>query len=104
MSRPDSIAVDHGKIYASEHLASMCQRMGISMEPAGTQGGRDKGPLERFVRTTCEGLQQYLPSLAINAGDLGTVTYVVDPRSKAIYPRCSVTDRFSGQERHGESR
>lgn len=29
---PDTIVVDHGKIYLSEHLNSVCQRMGISIQ------------------------------------------------------------------------
>jgi transposase InsO family protein len=58
---PDSIVIDHGKIYVSVHLTSVCQRMGISIQPARIREGRDKGPLERFVRTVREGLLQYLP-------------------------------------------
>ena len=57
----DTIVVDHGKIYISEHLNSVCQRMGISIQPARIREGRDKGPLERFFRTVREGLLQYLP-------------------------------------------
>lgn len=58
---PDTIVVDHGKIYLSEHLNSVCQRMGISIQPARVRQGRDKGPLERFFRTIRLGLLQYLP-------------------------------------------
>lgn len=104
MSRTDSIVVDHGKVYASEHLISVCRRLGISIQPAGTREGRDKGPLERFVRTNCEGPLQYLPGLAIKARDLGSATVAVDPRSNLIYPRCSETERFSWQELRDESR
>jgi hypothetical protein len=31
---PETIVIDHGKIYVSEHLTSVCQRMGISIQPA----------------------------------------------------------------------
>jgi transposase InsO family protein len=79
MSRTNSIVLDHGKIYVSEHFMSVCRRMGTSIQPAGTRERRDNGPLERFVRITWEGMLQYLPGLDINAPDLGTVTYVVDP-------------------------
>jgi transposase InsO family protein len=58
---PESIVIDHGKIYVSEHLTSVCQRLGISIQPARIREGRDKGPLERFFRTVREGLLQYLP-------------------------------------------
>lgn len=56
----DTIVVDHGKIYVSEHLNSVCQRFGISIQPARLREGSDKGPLERFFRTVREGLLQYL--------------------------------------------
>jgi transposase InsO family protein len=55
---PETIVVDHGKIYVSEHLNSVCQRLGISIQPARIREGRDKGPLERFFRTVREGLLQ----------------------------------------------
>ena len=53
--------IDHGKIYVSEHLTSVCQRMGISIQPARLRTGRDKGPVERFFRTIREDLLQALP-------------------------------------------
>lgn len=58
---PDTIVIDHGKIYVSEHLTSVCQRMGISIQPARLRTGRDKGPVERFFRTIREDLLQALP-------------------------------------------
>jgi transposase InsO family protein len=58
---PETIVVDHGKIYVSEHLNSVCQLFGISIQPARIREGRDEGPLERFFRTVREGLLQYLP-------------------------------------------
>lgn len=58
---PETIVVDHGKIYVSEHLTSVCQRMGISIQPARLRTGRDKGPVERFFRTLRESLLQVLP-------------------------------------------
>ena len=30
---PETVVVDHGMIYVSEHLTSVCQRMGISVQP-----------------------------------------------------------------------
>lgn len=58
---PETLLVDHGKIYVSDHMTSVCQRMGISIQPARLRTGRDKGPVERFFRTIREGLLQYLP-------------------------------------------
>ncbi|MFC0115659.1 Mu transposase C-terminal domain-containing protein [Kibdelosporangium aridum] len=58
---PETIVVDHGKIYVSEHLTSVCRRMGISIQPARLRTGRDKGPVERFFRTLREDLLQALP-------------------------------------------
>ncbi|MEB3020034.1 Mu transposase C-terminal domain-containing protein [[Mycobacterium] crassicus] len=58
---PETLLVDHGKIYVSDHITSVGQRMGISTQPARLRTGRDKGPVERFFRTIREGLLQYLP-------------------------------------------
>ncbi|MDX1873309.1 Mu transposase C-terminal domain-containing protein [Mycolicibacterium sp. 120266] len=58
---PETIVVDHGKIYISEHLTSTCERLGISIQPARLRTGRDKGPIERFFRTLREDLLQTLP-------------------------------------------
>lgn len=58
---PETVVIDHGKIYVSDHLTSVCQRMGISIQPARLRTGRDKGPVERFFRTIREDLLQALP-------------------------------------------
>ncbi|WP_307671895.1 helix-turn-helix domain-containing protein [Streptomyces sp. V4I2] len=58
---PETLVVDHGKVYVSEHLTSVCRRMGISLQPARLRTGRDKGPVERFFRTVREGLLEALP-------------------------------------------
>lgn len=58
---PETLVVDHGKIYLSEHLTSVCRRLGISLQPARLRTGRDKGPIERFFRTLREDLLQVLP-------------------------------------------
>jgi transposase InsO family protein len=58
---PETIVVDHGKIYVGDHLTSVCRRMGISIQPARLRTGRDKGPIERFFRTLREDLLQALP-------------------------------------------
>ncbi|WP_328765376.1 MULTISPECIES: helix-turn-helix domain-containing protein [unclassified Streptomyces] len=58
---PETLVVDHGKVYVSGHLTSVCRRMGISIQPARLRTGRDKGPVERYFRTLREGLLQVLP-------------------------------------------
>ncbi|MFE1733688.1 helix-turn-helix domain-containing protein [Streptomyces bacillaris] len=58
---PETLVVDHGKVYVSEHLTSVCRRMGISIQPARLRTGRDKGPVERFFRTLREGILEALP-------------------------------------------
>ena len=58
---PESLVIDHGKMYVAEHVSSVCQRMGISIQPVHVREGREKGPLERFFRTIREFLLQYLP-------------------------------------------
>ncbi|MFF1650779.1 hypothetical protein [Streptomyces sp. NPDC058240] len=58
---PETIIVDHGKPYISEHITSVCQRLGVSIQPARLRTGRDKGPLERFFKTVREGVLEVLP-------------------------------------------
>ena len=58
---PETVVIDHGKIYVSEHLRSVCARMGISIQPVRLRTGRDKGPIERFFRTLREDLLHALP-------------------------------------------
>lgn len=58
---PETIVIDHGKIFVSDHLTSVCERMGVSIQPARLRTGRDKGPVERFFRTIREDLLQALP-------------------------------------------
>ncbi|MCX4826119.1 transposase [Streptomyces sp. NBC_01142] len=58
---PETIVIDHGKIYVSDHLTSVCARMGISIQPVRLRTGRDKGPIERFFRTLRQDLLYGLP-------------------------------------------
>ena len=43
---PETFVIDHGKIYVSEHLTSVCARMGVSIQAVRLRTGRDKGPIE----------------------------------------------------------
>ena len=78
---PETVVIDHGKIYVSDHLTSVCQRMGISIQPARLRTGRDKGPVERFFRTIREDLLQALP------GYKGPDVHCrgLDPESEAFF-------------------
>jgi len=58
---PETLVVDHGKIYLSEHVRTVCARFGISIQPARPYRATDKGALERFFRTLREDLLAALP-------------------------------------------
>jgi len=57
----ETLVVDHGKIYLSEHLLSVCQRLGISVQPARVYQATDKAAIERLFRTLGEQLLVALP-------------------------------------------
>lgn len=57
----ESIVVDHGKIYLSEHLLGVCQRLGVSVQPARPLTPTDKAAVERFFKTLREQLLAALP-------------------------------------------
>lgn len=58
---PETLVVDHGKIYLSEHLLAVCARLGISIQPARPMTPTDKAAVERFFRTVNEQLLAALP-------------------------------------------
>jgi transposase InsO family protein len=58
---PETLVIDHGKAFKAQHVSSVCQRLGISIQPARIRTGRDKGVIERFFRTLREDLLQVLP-------------------------------------------
>jgi transposase InsO family protein len=58
---PDTIVVDHGRPFKSQHITSVCERMGISIQPARLRTGRDKGIVERFFLSLRLDLLQHLP-------------------------------------------
>ncbi|MFG2375311.1 hypothetical protein ACGFY9_28010 [Streptomyces sp. NPDC048504] len=43
---PETLVVDHGKVYVSEHLTSVCRRMGISIQPARLRTGTRGAPAD----------------------------------------------------------
>jgi transposase len=56
----ETIVFDHGKVYLSNHIKSVCERFGISLQPARPYTATDK-PVERWFRTLGEGLLAALP-------------------------------------------
>lgn len=58
---PETLVVDHGKIYVSEQVTSTCRQLGISIQPARVRVAYDKGPVERFFRTVRQKFLQELP-------------------------------------------
>ena len=57
----ETLVVDHGKIYLSEHVLAVCERLGIGVQPARPLTPTDKAACERFFRTLGEGLLVALP-------------------------------------------
>jgi transposase InsO family protein len=57
----ETVIVDNGRIYLSDHLMSACERLGASVQPARPYQATDKAALERFFRTLREQLLVPLP-------------------------------------------
>ena len=77
---PETIIIDHGKPFMSHHVASVCQRLGISIQPAHVYTGTDKAWVERWFRTIDSMLQE-LPGY--KGRDIATRGE--DPESEAVY-------------------
>jgi transposase InsO family protein len=58
---PETVVIDHGKIYVSAHLRSVCARFGVSIQPARPFQPTDKAVVERIFRTIGEDLLAALP-------------------------------------------
>lgn len=56
----ETIVFDHGKIYVSNHIQSVCARLRISLQPARPMTPTDK-PVERWFRTISQGVLAALP-------------------------------------------
>ncbi|MYU06060.1 DDE-type integrase/transposase/recombinase [Streptomyces sp. SID8366] len=56
----ETIVFDHGKIYMSKHIQSVCAKFRISLQPARPMTPTDK-PVERWFRTISQGLLAALP-------------------------------------------
>lgn len=60
-THPETLVIDHGKIYVSAHLRAVCERIGTSIQPARVLTSTDKAPIERIFRTIREDLLEALP-------------------------------------------
>jgi transposase InsO family protein len=56
----ETIVFDHGKVYLSNHIRSVCAKLGISLQPARPYTPTDKA-VERWFKTLNEGLLAALP-------------------------------------------
>ncbi|ONI49955.1 MULTISPECIES: DDE-type integrase/transposase/recombinase [unclassified Streptomyces] len=56
----ETIIFDHGKVYLSNHIRSVCAKLRISLQPARPRTPTDK-PVERWFRTLNQGLLAALP-------------------------------------------
>lgn len=56
----ETIIFDHGKVYLSNHVQSICTKLDISLQPARPKTPTDK-PIERWFRTLNQGLLAALP-------------------------------------------
>jgi transposase InsO family protein len=56
----ETIIYDHGKVYVSNHIASVCAKLDISLQPARPYTPTDK-PVERWFKTLNQGLLAALP-------------------------------------------
>lgn len=58
---PETVVVDHGRIYESEVFLSACKKLGISIQSARPYAPTDKAQVERMFRTIRESLLENLP-------------------------------------------
>lgn len=77
---PETIIIDHGKPFMSIHVASVCQRLGISIQPAHVYTGTDKAWVERWFRTIDEMLQELPGYKGKDIASRGEA-----PESEAVY-------------------
>ncbi|MBE1515194.1 DDE-type integrase/transposase/recombinase [Nesterenkonia halotolerans] len=59
---PDTIVVDHGKVYLAARTKAVCHRLGINIQPATPHKPTDKPTVERFFRTLRQQLLERLPA------------------------------------------
>lgn len=58
---PETLVVDHDRIFISRHVFAVCERFGINIQPARRRTPTDKAQVERWFRTLRESLLEALP-------------------------------------------
>ncbi len=70
---PDTIMVDHGKVFISETFVTACQTLGVSVQPARPATPTDKGVVERTFSSIntlfCQHVAGYVGSNATRRGE-----------------------------------
>lgn len=59
---PETIVIDHGRMYVSAHVKAVCERLGFSIQPARKYRPTDKAHVERFFLTLRRSLLSALPA------------------------------------------
>ncbi len=59
--QPDTVLIDHGKIYVSRTFQDVCARLGIHIQRARIGGATDKSPVENLFRQVSQSFCQRLP-------------------------------------------
>ena len=77
---PETIVIDHGRPFLSEHVTTACARLGISIQPARVYQPTDKSPVERFFRTLDALLQELPGDKGADVSGRGD-----DPEGEAVY-------------------
>ena len=57
---PETIVVDHGKVFVSESFKASCAFLGISFQPARKATGTDKPHIERMLGSVATMFAQYV--------------------------------------------
>ncbi|MCW1804141.1 DDE-type integrase/transposase/recombinase [Brachybacterium squillarum] len=86
---PDTIVVDHGKVYLSQRTRAVCQRLGINIQPAIPHKPTDKPTIERFFRTLRQQLLEHLaaykgPDIYSRGKDIEDKAFYHVPELEAI--------------------
>ncbi|WP_256333599.1 transposase family protein [Streptomyces sp. cf386] len=58
---PETVVVDQGRVYVSASFISVCESLGVSVQPVPPANGPAKGNVERTFRAIADGFSQYLP-------------------------------------------
>jgi transposase InsO family protein len=85
---PETVVIDHGKVFLSETFRNACELLGISIQPAQPRTPTDKGVVEATFASINSLFTQYL------AGYTGrsVVRRGADPEAQAVWPVWALQD------------